>query len=179
MMSVVRRSWRCGRAGLAMAISVLASSVMAAQAFDDEYDAKPWAEIAVQLPAYPAEGNLLPFSVGSVRDRQFLVDTNSLSIGSDGVVRYSLVIVSSAGARNVSYEGLRCETAERRFYAFGRPDATWSKARGNQWAAIQGGSNNHHVELLTNYFCSIRLPVGSVEDIKRRLRSGGAPAIGK
>ena len=92
--------------------------------FDDEYDAKPWTEVEVVLPPYPQEADLLSFRVGAVRDTQFMVDTKSVSIGSDGVVRYTLVVIGSGGARNVSYEGLRCATGERRFYAFGRLDKT-------------------------------------------------------
>ena len=88
--------------------------------FDDEYDAKPWSEIEVVLPPYPQEADLLSFRVGAVRDTQFLVDTKSMAVGSDDVVRYTLVVIGSGGARNVSYEGLRCATGERRFYAFGR-----------------------------------------------------------
>ena len=36
-------------------------------------------------------------------------------------LRFTLVIVSPSGARNVSYEGMNCSTGERRLYAFGRP----------------------------------------------------------
>ena len=147
--------------------------------FDDEYDAKPWSEIEVVLPPYPQETDLLSFRVGAVRDTRFLVDTKSVSIGSDGVVRYTLVVIGSGGARNVSYEGLRCATGERRFYAFGRLDKTWGKARSNQWAAIRGGSNNHHVELYKSYVCDVGVPVFAPEDILRRMRSKAQIDFGK
>ena len=142
--------------------------------FDKEFEEKPWAEIEVQLPAFPEQGNLIPFRVGAISGTKFLIDGNSLSVGADGVIRYALVVVSSEGAQNISYEGMRCATAERRFYAFGRPDKTWSKARSNQWVRIQGSSNNHHVELYFNHFCAAGITsVNSAEDARRVLRKGG------
>ena len=149
-----------------------------AESFDNEYEEKPWAEIEVQLPAFPDQNNLIPFQVGAMSDTKYLIDGNSLSVGSDGVLRYTLVVISSAGAQNISYEGLRCATAERRFYAYGRSDKTWSKARSNQWVKIQGSTNNHHVELYSNYFCTVGAAyVRNADDARRVLRSGGQSAI--
>lgn len=152
---------------------VFSSSLFAVE-FDNEYDEKPWAEIEVQLPAYPVADNMIPFKVGAVADTTFLIDSESLSVGTDGVIRYTLEVVSSSGAKNVSYEGMRCTTAERRFYAFGRANKTWSKARSNQWVRIGGTSNNHHVELFSNYFCPPGSPsVASAEEALGVLRNGG------
>jgi hypothetical protein len=158
----------------------LVSSLSLADGFDNEYEEKPWAEIEVQLPAFPEQENLIPFKVGAINDTKYLIDGKSLSVDSDGVVRYTLVVVSSAGARNISYEGLRCASGERRFYAFGRSDKTWSKARSNQWVKIQGGSNNHHVELYANYFCTVGAFITNAGEARRALLKGGqTSAIGQ
>ena len=158
---------------------VASGAVRAAASFDEDYDAKSWTEIQVALPPYPQAEDLLSFRVGAVRDTQFMIDRKSIAIGSDGVVRYSLVVVGSGGARNVSYEGIRCVTGERRFYAFGRTDGTWGKARSNQWVTIRGGTNNHHVELYTNYLCSMTTPLSDVDEILRRVRSKAQIDYGK
>jgi hypothetical protein len=145
-----------------------------ADEFDDEFEKKPWSEIETRLPAFPEESGLIPFAVGSVTDTRYFVDGASISIGSDGVVRYTLVIISSGGSRNISFEGMRCATGERRYYAFGRSDKSWSKARGNAWVQIAGTSNNHHVELYSNYFCwSGSVSVNSLEDAVHVLKRGG------
>ena len=162
-----------------LAAGVMTSKVIAAPALEDESDVKAWAEIEVALPPYPKESDLLSFRVGAVRDIQFLIDTKSLSIGQDGVIRYALVIVSSSGARNVSFEGLRCETREGRNYAFGRGDGTWAKARSNQWQPIRGGSNNPHVELHASYFCADGTPLFTVDEILRRMRELSKVQYGK
>lgn len=145
----------------------------AADSFDNEFDEKPWSEIEVQLPAFPENENLVPFKVGSVSDTQFMIDAKSISIGNDGVIRYALVVVSPAGARNISFEGIRCATGERRLYAFGQSDKTWSRARSDKWARIRGSSNQYPVALFADYLCVAGAPmIYSPEDVVRRLRYG-------
>jgi len=171
-MKLLKVARRC----LTVAMALFAT-LSSAESFDNEYEERPWAEIEVQLPAFPEKDKLITFRVGAVTDVNYLIDSNSLSVGSDGVIRYTLVVVSSSGAQNISYEGLRCATAERRYYAFGRSDKTWSKARSNQWVKIQGSTNNHHVELYSNYFCTIGAPaIRNADDARRSLRYGGQPA---
>ena len=159
---------------VALALPLLSAHSVADDGFDAEFEQKPWTEIEVQLPTFPEEENLIPFRVGYRAETKFLIDGNSLSVGSDGVIRYTLLVISASGAKNISYEGLRCETAERRVYAFGRSDKTWSKARGNQWSRLQGSSNNHYVDLAANYFCIVGAPdIRSADDARRVLRRGG------
>jgi hypothetical protein len=127
----------------------------APDAFDDQRDEKSRTEPEVELPAFPENDDLIPFKVGSATDKRFLIDKKSISVGSDEAIRYSVVVISSAGARNISFEGMRCSTGERRVYAFGRNDGTWSRARNSKWAGIRGGGNSYPVALFSDYFCVI------------------------
>lgn len=145
--------------------------------FDNEYEEKPWEEIEAQLPSFPKPESLESFFVSATTDNKFMVDRDSISVGTDGVVRYTLVVVSSSGAQNVSYDGLRCSTTERRLYAFGRSDKTWSKARGNQWVKIQDSTlNRHHAALYFEYFCPSGIVVRDADEARLALRSGGHPS---
>lgn len=84
------------------------------QKFEYEFDhERPWVELQAQLPPYPETENLLQFDAGPVSTNLHYVDALSITVGEDGVVRYTLVITSSAGGMNVSYEGIRCQTAEK------------------------------------------------------------------
>ncbi|MDR0379902.1 MAG: CNP1-like family protein [Candidatus Accumulibacter sp.] len=143
--------------------------------FDDEFDKKPWQEIEVVLPAFPQPENLIPVDIDAVTtSMRFLIDEKSISVDSDEVIRYSLVALSPSGARNVSYEGMRCAAAERRVYAFGQADGTWSKARSNQWVRIQGSRSSYQVVLFLDYFCAIgQRAIMTPEDAIRVLRQGG------
>ncbi|NYH13968.1 hypothetical protein GGD41_001196 [Paraburkholderia bryophila] len=77
-----------------------------------------WVENKVDtLPPLPQDANLLPFAVSGNTPLQFAVDKNSLTVGTDGVVRLTVVVTSPSGARNVIYEGIRCDTYEWRQYA--------------------------------------------------------------
>lgn len=139
--------------------------------FEEDYEIKNWQEIAVQIPAAPKEENLLPFYVSAVTDHKFLVDLASISVGSDGVVRYTLVVLTSGGARNISFEGMRCETRESRVYAFGRANGTWSKSRSNEWAKVrQLDVNRHHAALFLDHFCPGGVIIHRREDALRSLR---------
>jgi hypothetical protein len=143
---------------------------------DDDDDVRPWQEVAVELPAPPLEGNLLPFYVGAATYNEFFVDGASLSVGADGVVRYVLVVQTPGGARNVTYEGLRCETKERRLYASGRPDGTWAKSRNEEWRRIQNrATNRHHAALAFDYFCPSGGIVRDGAEARDALLRGGHP----
>jgi hypothetical protein len=139
-----------------------------------EAEEKPAEEIEVKFPASPQAENLIPFVVSATTDNQFMIDGESLNVSGNGVLRFTLVIVSPSGARNVSYEGMNCSTGERRLYAFGRPDGTWSKARNDQWTRITENSlNRHHAALFTEYFCPLGVTLRDADDARRALRYGG------
>lgn len=121
--------------------------------FEFEQD-KPWVEIAAQLPPPPKPENLLPFDVSSITRNRHYVDAASISVGADKVVRYTVVIEMVGGARNVSFEGLRCESGERRLYAYGQPDGSWSRARNAHWEPIKLRSLlSYQKPLYEDFFC--------------------------
>lgn len=160
-----------------LAATALLAGAAAASAqssrFEEEFDdtEKPWQEIAIQLPAAPKEENLARFYVSPTATQTFLIDTQSLTVGSDGVIRYILVAVSDSGAKNISYEGIRCASYERKLYAFGQPDGTWSRSRRDQWERINShASNRQHAALAKDYFCSEKSVAGKAEDMVKRLR---------
>lgn len=155
-------------------LALLATAAAQAQSkFEEDFDDldKPWQEIAIQLPAPPKMENLVEFDVGEKSIMTFAVDINSIAVGDDGVVRYTLVSRSPSGAESISYEGIRCETRERKLYAFGRKDGSWSRSRRDQWEVFTGTvANRQHAALSRGYFCSSKAVEGDAKDIVRRLR---------
>lgn len=123
--------------------------------FEADFDGeKPWKEMQEQLPPAPREEKLLPFFVSSATDNRFFIDSASVSIGTDGVVRYALWVKSAQGALNLTFEGMRCATHEQKTYAFGRADGTWSRARQAKWEPIQYQDRNRHYHVLyDDFFC--------------------------
>ena len=133
-------------------------------------------EAAVALPPYPKPENYLPFQVSATTPFLFFVDANSLSVGADQVVRYSLIAKSADGALNVSYEGMRCSDMQFRVYAFGRSDNSWVEARNSQWEPIRITSRNTQRGVLySDFFCPTAGYIGTAEEAVRVLKNGGNP----
>ena len=127
--------------------------------FDSEFDEdkKPWAEIEAKLPESPRPENLIPFEAGGATPHRFYIDAPSLSVGGDGIVRYTLVVKAAGGATNVSFEGMRCKTREQKQYAVGRGDGKWVPARDAQWRRVEYKDlNRQHGVLYSEFFCPER-----------------------
>jgi len=129
----------------------------------------------MQLPPYPVAGRLVEFEKGHSNDFRFFIDPASLSVDKDGVVRYVLVARSATGSENVTYEALRCETAEHRIYAFGHADGTWSRSR-TEWRPLQPQSAQaRQLVLYADYFCPQKVPMQNTAEGVRALQEGGHP----
>jgi len=136
----------------------------------------PWDERKIELPHFPKAESLIKIQVDGDVSFDFFVDTDSVSVGGDGVVRYTLVARSSGGASNVSYEGIRCKDGERRLYALGRSDNTWSEARNSRWVAISDlPVNRVQAVLYATYFCPMRILPRDTGEARKMLERGGDP----
>lgn len=142
-----------------------------------------WKEDSVALPAAPVADQLIPFEVDVSNANRFFVDPASINIGKDGVVRFTVVIESSEGARTVNFEGIRCETRERKIYAFGQADGTWVKSQGASWIPMlkqQHKLHNAYYAVLANeYLCVHKKPIETSEAAIERLRYGSAAVSGR
>ena len=153
-------------------LALLVTVVFPALAQDLDMEKKEWREIEAELPAYPRTKSLVRFDGGAASTHQFLVDAESLSVGADGVVRYTLVIKTSGGAMNVTHEGIRCDERQQKTYAVGQAGGGWARARDPQWRYIEYLTfNNHHRVLHNEYLCENgRYPVETPREIVKRLR---------
>jgi hypothetical protein len=147
--------------------------------FESDFDdnKKEWKEIEAKIPAYPKDASLLPFQGGGASPHRFFIDAESLSIGADGVVRYTLVVKTAGGATNVTFEGVRCDMRQQKYYAIGHPGGNWTRARSPQWRRIEYQEvNRHHGVLYSDYLCagtgSNRAPVKNVAEAVQRLKYG-------
>jgi hypothetical protein len=136
---------------LPLTLAILSSPALSAdwnRPFIDEQEAptpasvldrdRTWKEATTSLPPWPKDSDLIEFSVDdpSSQFRQF-IDGKHISVGADGAVRYTLVVESRSGARNVSYEGLRCTPhGAFKIYAYG-DNGRFEEARGD-WISLHG-----------------------------------------
>jgi hypothetical protein len=117
-------------------------------------EAEPWKETRGDLPPWPRDSDLVEFKLDAPSPFRYFIDGRNLRIGKDEVVRYTLVAESPSGARNVSFEGLRC-TANGAYqtYAYGAngsfqvlPETDWLKIAGLPGDAL-------HKELHKHFLC--------------------------
>jgi hypothetical protein len=138
-----------------------------------------WKEGDTQLPPFPEEKNLIEFQVDTPNPRfRYFIDANSLKVGEeDGVSRYSLVIRSTRGSENISFEGMHCEEKEYKTYAFGTTRGEWRQTRNPKWAKVrQSGYVRYRWTLWESYLCApsgARQPDEVIQAIKYPNRKDG------
>lgn len=171
----VRRLLRCA----AMVLFFTAHEEAAAQSFGDkkygEYyeEEKKWIEAEAKPPVFPKNENLLEFDAGAATRNRYWVDGSSLAVGPDGVVRYVAVVRTSGGATNITFEGIRCSTRERKLYAFGREGDSWSEAKAPSWQPIRSAS--YQAVLYKEYFCPRHTVIFDAGEGIDALKRGGHP----
>lgn len=122
----------------------------------DVTDPEDWKEGKVEIPPYPKNTDLVEFQVDKPSSSfHYYIDSKSLSIGEDGVIRYSLVIESKTGAKNISFEGMRCDEHEYNVYAYGS-QGKFREVRNPKWISFEHDRYNlHRRDLYELYVCDL------------------------
>lgn len=168
--------WRARLAVLGLVVSLGAPTSGMAAADDDLPTA--WAEAEMTFPASSSPGKVIELDMGPGAENSFAVDRDSISVGKDGVIRFTMLVRSPSGARTVSHEGIRCATMERRFYAYGREDGRWSRARNERWSRIEPRAiNAYALSLYREFFCPGGSIVRDVAEAVMALERGGHPSL--
>jgi hypothetical protein len=152
-----------------------------------EFDAWRWNEYWIPLESVIefkrgvyVDDTLVEIYVSPVATNKYFIDTTSLTPGKDGVVRYVMVVRTSGGATNVSFEGIHCAERKWKHYASGRSDKTWSKSQvGRQeWRQIENKPLNPvHAILSRTLFCPMGSPIRDADEGRQALRLGKHPAV--
>lgn len=134
-----------------------------------------WQEEDVRLPAYPDADRFIEVPIHS-SNMPFTVylDPDSISIGEDHVIRFTSVIVSRAGSRNITYEGLRCGERTYKRYAYGA-NGDWKPLESHVWRRIRNRSmEEYRLVLYKEYMCPIHETISTPGDIITKLKFGGS-----
>jgi hypothetical protein len=136
-------------------------------------DADDFKEIeAPAPPTYHKEG-LIAIDMPSSTSLKYGVDPGTLSVGSDGVVRYVMVAYNPSGSVNALYEGLRCETGEVKTYARSSELGHWTLVLQPKWRQVDMSSSTRHTLALAKQgVCEgSRLAASKASDLIRLLRT--------
>ncbi|MCA3152868.1 MAG: hypothetical protein ING77_16995 [Rhodocyclaceae bacterium] len=173
----------CGTAGPGVAPAVPPAASDAKQA---SVDGRPQVllpgagdnggDLAIALPAWPEERDLILLQQGVRADLRFWVDQRSLELVAGGEVRYTFVARSASGARSVTFEAMRCGSRERIILATGSVDGRWVPVRAPGWNPIDRQDPTGMREVLhRDIFCPARLPVASLQELRSALKAGIHP----
>jgi hypothetical protein len=135
----------------------------------------------VNLPDTATPAEWLTFKVKQVGRHEYAIDPNSISQGGDGIVRYALLIRTTGGVDNVSFEGIRCITAEWKMYATGRDNGAWTRSPGPVWRPIsEVGLNAVRFTLFKDYVCDRDgVPFRNAQVVVTRIRESKGGLLSK
>jgi hypothetical protein len=122
---------------------------------EPEKEEQPWKETQSGLPAFPRAQDLIPFRADAGDpDYHYYIDVNSVSLASDEVLRYTVVIQSPEGSSNIIYEGIRCATQEVKMIAFGTKDGRFARMADPKWMYFNTpGAMGYRRSLVEIYVC--------------------------
>lgn len=116
----------------------------------------PWQERReVDFPPPPAPDNLIALdneAIGS--GYEYFVDSASVSLGGDQVLRYIVVVDSETGTRATYYEGMRCETRQVKTYGFVNRRGAFESMASSRWTRLPtSGPYAYRHFLAEQYMC--------------------------
>jgi len=132
-----------------------------------------WKEDEVVIPPYPKQDDLIPVDLDRAEmPFDFYIDAKNLRVSpNSGVIRYTVLIESNSGAKNVLFEGIRCDSREFRTYAYGTYDGKLVKAQTSNWDSIRdSGFMIHRYGFYRHYMCSEYRNPHPVETVLQKIK---------
>lgn len=110
-----------------------------------------WKEGRTTLPPAPQDGDLVAIEAPRAKaGYAYFIDRKSLSLGADGVMRYTVVARSPSGATNAFHEGLRCYDDTVRTYGFASSDGLLREVATDDWRALANEGSRGYQDYLGN-----------------------------
>jgi hypothetical protein len=153
-------------------VSVLWMSVavgVQAQLAPDDPD---WRETeAPSPPAFNAD-KLLALDMPPYVSLKVGIDSDSLEITPDGIVRYVVVIRNGSGSVDAVYEGLRCSKAEVKTYARHAGGGGWLAVKEPVWRSLYDNFPSKHALVFARQAACVdgASVARSVKDIVRAMK---------
>jgi CNP1-like family len=135
-----------------------------------------WVELPVTTgPAFSSD-KLLPLDMPPGLAIRFGVDPQTITVDSDGVVRYVVVMRNMSGSETALYEGIRCETREVKSYARHGSSGDWVLLREPKWRAFTDPGPSTHAPVFARQAVCKDGHFLPQKEIIEALRKGMPPA---
>ena len=93
-------------------------------------------------------------------------------------MHYTLIAQSPQGAKNISFEGMRCANRTYKVYAYLGANDTFRPRTDPQWARVdEAEANRQRAALYKDYICSSGVPLRT-KDVVLALKANPYSAVG-
>lgn len=103
-----------------------------------------WVEAKAPAPPTFSADQLIPIDMPHYVTLAVGVDPATVSVGTDGVVRYVVVMRNTSGSTSAAYEGIRCTTDEVKTYARTNSAGQWVAIATPPWRSITDNLPSKH-----------------------------------
>ncbi len=167
----MRRMAAARRMGRALVtVATLALAVLPARAQWTQETLVPGVGLPVPMPATPQTADLVAFDMSAASQNRFAIDPASVRPEGTRFVRLTMVVTSSGGASNISYEAFDCERWTHRLLAIGHADGSWRPVPDAQWLTVRNSDRILRQHLVVfNAACEGGKIAGDTKRIVRRL----------
>ena len=107
-------------------------------------DASAWSEDTVPPPPRFSTDQLVPIDMPPYVTLRVGIDPETLFVGTDGVVRYVVVMRNSTGSEQAAYEGILCTKGEVKTYARFGAMGKWTAVEQPQWRPMTDNLGSRH-----------------------------------
>ena len=138
-------------------------------------DNPDWEEDQIPPPPSFSNDKLITLDMPAHVSVRISVDPATIAVGSDGVVRYVIVMTNSTGNTNAVYEGIRCISDEVKTYARQSAAGHWTILANPVWKAVNDNMPSRHAQAFARQGgCQNRLAT-TKQEIITALTSGRKP----
>lgn len=134
-------------------------------------DPPQWAEDAATSPPRYSTSQLISIEMPPYVTLKVGVDPETVIVGTDGVVRYVVVMRNNTGSESAAYEGILCSSGEVKTYARMGASGQWSVVREPQWQAMTDNLGSRHAFAISKQGVCDGRATGKRESILRALKA--------
>ena len=127
-----------GIVGLCLAL------VAASVAAQTPAEVPQWVEDNAATPPAFSKDALIPIEMPSYVTLKIGIDPATVNVGSDGVVRYVVVMQNASGSLNAAYEGILCTKGEVKTYARAGASGNWVAIKQPEWRDLTDNLPSRH-----------------------------------
>jgi hypothetical protein len=161
-------------------LAIVTCLLVSTRAFAQIADLDPdWKELDVKPPAAFKTSKLVPIEMPRYVTVKMGIDPDTLTVSSDGIVRYVVVAVSGSGNVNAAYEGIWCRAGDVKTYARAGNDGKWDAVDNPEWKKLNASQPSMHALALARQgVCDGRSASGhSPRDILAKLRQSTSDGV--